>query len=62
MMLLAAGVSMQNGVETVCNNETTPVRPDFLLGEFTTASENRISETFSLVSLLVIIINFISTK
>ena len=39
------GTPTQNGVVTVDHNETTPLRPDSLLGEFTKASESRISET-----------------
>ncbi|KAI0213429.1 hypothetical protein LSAT2_001545 [Lamellibrachia satsuma] len=39
------GTPTQNGVDTVGNNETTPLRPDSLLGEFKKASESRISET-----------------
>ena len=39
------GTPTQNGVVTVGNNETTLLWPDSLLGEFTKASESRISET-----------------
>ena len=39
------GTPTQNGVVTVGNNETTPLRSDSLLGEFTKPSESRISET-----------------
>ena len=37
------GTHTENGVATVCNNETTPLRPDCLLGEFAKASDSRIS-------------------
>ena len=49
------GTPTQNGVVTVGNNETTPLRPDSLLGEFTKASESRISET-------TVLSNVIETK
>ena len=39
------GTPAQNGVVTVGNSETTPLRPDSLLGEFTKLSESLISET-----------------
>ena len=39
------GTPTQNGVVTAGNNETTPLRPDSLLGGFTKPSESRISET-----------------
>ena len=39
------GTHTQNAVLTVGNNETTPLRPDSLLGEFTKASQSRLSET-----------------
>ena len=39
------GTPTQNAAVTVDNNETTPLRPDSLFGEFTQASERRISET-----------------
>ena len=35
----------QNGVVTVVNNETTPLKPYSLLVEFTKATESWISET-----------------
>ena len=35
----------QNGVVTVGNNETTPLWPESLLGEFTKESESRVTET-----------------
>ena len=38
------GMPTQNGAVRV-DNETTRVRPDSLLGEFTKASESQISET-----------------
>ena len=39
------GTPTQNGVVTVGNNETTPLRPESLLCEITKASKSRISET-----------------
>ena len=39
------GTPTQNGVVTVGNQETTPSGPDSLLGEFTKASDSRISDT-----------------
>ena len=38
------GNPRQNGVVKVRNNEITPLRPDSVVGEFTKASESRISE------------------
>ena len=38
------GTPTKNGVVTVGNNETTPLRPDSLLCEITMSSESRISE------------------
>ena len=37
----------------VGNNETTPLWPDSHLGKFTKASENRISETISVLAIFV---------
>ena len=49
MMLIGCwhftGTHTQNGVATVGNNETTPLRSDSLLDEFTKASESPLSET-----------------
>ena len=39
------GTPIQNGVVTVGNKETTSLRPDSPLGEFTKASKSRGSET-----------------
>ena len=39
------GTPTQNRVVTVGNNDTTPLRPDSHLGEFTKASESRTSVT-----------------
>ncbi|KAI0214685.1 hypothetical protein LSAT2_000196 [Lamellibrachia satsuma] len=44
------GNAYKNGVVTVGNNETTPLRPDSLLCEITKASESRISEINALTS------------
>ena len=41
------GTPAQNGVVTVNANETTPLRPDSFPGEFTKASESRVSETMA---------------
>ena len=38
------GTPTQNGVVTVGDNETTSLKPESLLDEFTKASESRISE------------------
>ena len=38
-------LTTQDGVVTVDYNETTPLGPDSLLGEFTKASDSRVSET-----------------
>ena len=38
-----------SGVVTVGNNESSPLRPDSLPGEFTKASESRISENTQVV-------------
>ena len=49
------GTSTQNGVITVGNNETMPLRPDSLLGKFMKASESWINETMSLLANIVYI-------
>ena len=39
------GPPTQNGVVTVSDNRTTPLRPDSLLGEYAKASESQITDT-----------------
>ena len=45
------GTPTQNGMVTLCNNETAPLRPDYVLGEFTKATESRVNETMYTIKL-----------